>query len=118
MNILVTGAKGFLGRNLIAELKNRGYNNVFEFSRESDKSDLEKYAKDCDFVFHLAGVNRPQDEQEFMEGNFGFTSELLELLKRHNNKAPVLMTSSIQAERDNLYGKSKKSGRGISIQLL
>lgn len=113
MNILVTGAKGFLGRNLIAELKNRGYNNVFEFSRESDKSDLEKYAKDCDFVFHLAGVNRPQDEQEFMEGNFGFTSELLELLKRHNNKAPVLMTSSIQAERDNLYGKSKKAGEEL-----
>lgn len=113
MNILVTGAKGFLGRNLIAELKNRGYNNVFEFSRESDKSDLEKYAKDCDFVFHLAGVNRPQDEQEFMEGNFGFTLELLELLKRHNNKAPVLMTSSIQAERDNLYGKSKKAGEEL-----
>ncbi|MGH0677377.1 capsular polysaccharide biosynthesis protein CapF [Bacillus luti] len=113
MNILVTGAKGFLGRNLIAELKNRGYNNVFEFSRESDNSDLEKYAKDCDFVFHLAGVNRPQDEQEFMEGNFGFTSELLELLKRHNNKAPVLMTSSIQAERDNLYGKSKKAGEEL-----
>ncbi|MDA2779142.1 capsular polysaccharide biosynthesis protein CapF [Bacillus cereus group sp. Bc002] len=113
MNILVTGAKGFLGRNLIAELKNRGYNNVFEFSRESDKSDLEKYAKDCDFVFHLAGVNRPQDEQEFMEGNFGFTSELLELLKRHNNKAPVLMSSSIQAERDNLYGKSKKAGEEL-----
>ncbi|MGH1168919.1 NAD-dependent epimerase/dehydratase family protein, partial [Bacillus paranthracis] len=80
---------------------------------ESDKSDLEKYAKDCDFVFHLAGVNRPQDEQEFMEGNFGFTSELLELLKRHNNKAPVLMTSSIQAERDNLYGKSKKAGEEL-----
>lgn len=113
MKILVTGAKGFLGRNLIAELKNRGYNNVFEFNRESDISDLEKYAKNCDFVFHLAGVNRPQNEEEFMKGNFGLTSKLLELLKKHNNKAPVLMTSSIQAERDSLYGKSKKAGEEL-----
>ncbi|HEF7294300.1 TPA: capsular polysaccharide biosynthesis protein CapF [Bacillus cereus] len=113
MNILVTGAKGFLGKNLIAELRNRGYNDIFEFTRESDISLLEKYTKECDFVFHLAGINRPQDEKEFMEGNFSFTSQLLELLKKHNNKAPFLMTSSIQAEKDNPYGRSKKAGEDL-----
>lgn len=113
MNILVTGAKGFVGKNLIAELKNNGYNNIFEFSRENDLSLLEKYTKECDFVFHLAGVNRPKDEKEFMEGNFELTSQLLELLKKHNNKAPVLLTSSIQAEKDNPYGRSKKTGEDL-----
>ncbi|MDR4925442.1 capsular polysaccharide biosynthesis protein CapF [Peribacillus simplex] len=113
MNILVTGAKGFVGKNLIAELKNKGYNKIFEFARENDLSLLEKYTKECDFVFHLAGVNRPNDESEFMDSNFGFTSKLLELLKKHNNKAPVLITSSIQAETDNPYGKSKKAGEDL-----
>ncbi len=113
MKILVTGAKGFVGKNLIAELKNKGYNDIFPFCRETDRSLLEKYTKECDFVFHLAGINRPDDEKEFMEGNFGFTSELLELLKKHNNKAPVLITSSIQAERDNAYGRSKKAGEDL-----
>ncbi|HDX9579058.1 TPA: capsular polysaccharide biosynthesis protein CapF [Bacillus pseudomycoides] len=113
MNILVTGAKGFLGKNLVAELRNRGYNNIFEFTKESDPTLLDKYTKECDFVFHLAGVNRPDDENEFMEGNVGFTSQLLELLKRHDNKAPVLITSSIQAEKDNPYGRSKKAGEGL-----
>ncbi len=113
MKILVTGAKGFVGKNLIAELKNKGYNEIFEFTRESDPSLLEKYTKECDFVFHLAGVNRPKDEDEFMEGNFGLTSQLLELLKKHENKAPVLLTSSIQAEKDNSYGKSKKAGEDL-----
>ncbi|MFE7063739.1 capsular polysaccharide biosynthesis protein CapF [Sutcliffiella sp. NPDC057660] len=113
MNILVTGAKGFIGKNLIAELMNRGYSNIFEFTRESDPILLEKYTKECDFVFHLAGVNRPKDEKEFMEGNFGLTSQLLELLKKHNNKAPVLLTSSIQAEKDNPYGRSKKAGEDL-----
>ncbi len=113
MKILVTGAKGFVGKNLIAELKNKGYNDIFQFSRETDSSLLEKYTKECDFVFHLAGVNRPTDENEFMKGNFGLTSELVELLKKHNNKAPVLITSSIQAERDNAYGISKKAGEDL-----
>ena len=80
MNILVTGAKGFVGKNLIAELKNKGYNDIFEFTRESDPSLLEKYTKECDFVFHLAGVNRPVDESEYKDGNYGFTSELLYLI--------------------------------------
>ncbi|MCR2045357.1 capsular polysaccharide biosynthesis protein CapF [Anaerosalibacter massiliensis] len=113
MKILVTGARGFVGKNLIAELKNRGYEDIFEYNRDTDKSLLDKYAQECEFVFHLAGVNRPKHEIEFMEGNFGFTSELLELLKKHNNKAPVLMTSSIQATKDNLYGKSKKAGEDL-----
>jgi UDP-2-acetamido-2,6-beta-L-arabino-hexul-4-ose reductase len=113
MNILVTGAKGFVGKNLIVELKNKGYNDIFEFTRESDPSLLNQYTKECDFVFHLAGVNRPQNENEFMEGNFGFTSQLLELLKKNGNKAPVLITSSIQAEKDNPYGRSKKAGEDL-----
>jgi UDP-2-acetamido-2,6-beta-L-arabino-hexul-4-ose reductase len=115
MNILVTGAKGFVGKNLIAELRNKGYNDIFEFSRESDSSLLEKYTKECDFVFHLAGVNRPKDEKEFMEGNYDFTAELLEHLKKHNNKAPVLITSSIQAEKNNPYGRSKKAGEDLLL---
>lgn len=113
MKILITGANGFVGKNLIAELNNRGYKDIYKFTRETDESLLGEYTKDCDFVFHLAGVNRPKEEKEFMEGNFGFTSELLNLLKEHNNKAPILTTSSIQAERDNPYGKSKKAGEEL-----
>lgn len=113
MKILVTGFNGFVGKNLIAELNNRGYKDIYKFDIDTDKSLLDKYAEDCEFVFHLAGVNRPKDESEFMKGNFGFTSELLGILKKHNNKAPVLITSSIQAERDNPYGKSKKAGEEL-----
>lgn len=113
MKILVTGAKGFVGKNLIAELKNQGYKDIFEFDMETAKALLDTYVKECEFVFHLAGVNRPKDEKEFMEGNFGFTSELLDLLKKYNNKAPILITSSIQAERDNPYGISKKAGEDL-----
>ena len=113
MKILVTGSNGFVGRNLIAELNNRGYKDIYKFDIDTDKSLLDKYSEDCEFIFHLAGVNRPKDEKEFMEGNFGFTSELLKLLKKHNNKAPVLITSSIQAERDNPYGNSKRAGEEL-----
>lgn len=113
MKILVTGSNGFVGKNLIVELKNKGFKNVFEFDVETEKFLLDTYAKECDFVFHLAGVNRPKDEKEFMEGNFGFTSELINMLKKYNNKAPVLITSSIQAERDNSYGVSKKAGEDL-----
>ena len=109
MKILVTGAKGFIGKNLIAELKNQKYNNIYEYDIESTLDDLEQYTKDCDFVFHLAGVNRPKDEKEFMEGNFGFTSTLLDLLKKYNNYCPIMLSSSIQAALDNPYGKSKKA---------
>ncbi|NRD76335.1 capsular polysaccharide biosynthesis protein CapF [Bacillus sp. BRMEA1] len=109
MKILVTGANGFVGKNLVAELKNKGYNEIFKVTRETDYSRLEAYTKECDFVFHLAGVNRPKDEEEFMEGNFGFTLSLLELLKKHQNQSPVLITSSTQAAMENPYGKSKKA---------
>ncbi len=116
MKILVTGAKGFIGKNLIAELKNREYNDIYECDIETTDEQLEEYTKECEFVFHLAGVNRPKDEEEFMKGNFGFTSTLLEKLKKHNNKAPILITSSIQAELDNPYGKSKKAGEDLMFK--
>lgn len=113
MKILVTGANGFVGKNLIAELNNNGYNDILEFTRESDPELLEKYTKECDFVYHLAGVNRPQNEKEYMEGNFGLTNQLLEQLKNHNNTASVLLSSSIQANQDNPYGESKKAGEDL-----
>lgn len=113
MKILVTGANGFVGKNLIAELNNRGYKDIYKFDIDTDKSLLSEYTKNCEFIFHLAGVNRPKDESEFMKGNFGFTSELLELLRKHNNKASILITSSIQAEKDNPYGYSKRAGEKL-----
>ncbi len=113
MKILVTGAKGFIGKNLIAELRNRKYEELYEFDRDTELSLLDQYTKDCDFVFHLAGINRPQKEEEFMLGNFGFTSVLLDNLKQNANTAPILITSSIQAELDNPYGKSKKAGEEL-----
>lgn len=116
MKILITGAKGFVGKNLIAELNNNGYTDLFEFDIDTDKSLLNTYAKKCGFVFHLAGVNRPKEEKEFMEGNFSFTSKLLDLLKKHNNKAPILVTSSVQAANDNPYGLSKKAGEELIIK--
>ena len=124
MNVLVTGAKGFIGRNLVEALKNvrdgkdksRSLDSditIFECDIDTDSALLDTYTEKCDFVFHLAGVNRPQDEREFMEGNFGFTSTLLDLLKKHENKAPLLITSSIQATLDNPYGRSKKAGEDL-----
>ncbi|HPY15934.1 MAG TPA: NAD-dependent epimerase/dehydratase family protein, partial [bacterium] len=83
MKILVTGAKGFIGKNLIVELKNRGCKDIFEYDIDTDPSLLDNFCKKADFVFHLAGINRPENESEFMEGNFGFTSKLLDLLKFH-----------------------------------
>ena len=113
MKILVTGANGFIGKNLITELNNRGYEDIYRVTRQTEKSQLEKYTQDCDFVFHLAGVNRPKRERDFMDVNFGFTSELLDLLKQNNNKAPILITSSIQAKRKNPYAISKKAGEDL-----
>ena len=113
MRILVTGAKGFIGKNLIAELKNRKYEEIYEFDRDIDISLLDFYCSNCDFIFHLAGVNRPKDEKEFMEGNFGFSSILLDLLRKHHNTCPIVVSSSIQASLDNPYGKSKKAGEDL-----
>ncbi len=113
MKILVTGAKGFIGKNLIAELRNRKYEEIYEFDRDTDISLLDFYCSNCDFIFHLAGVQRPKEEKEFMEGNFGFTSILLDLLKKHRNTCPIVVSSSIQASLDNPYGKSKKAGEDL-----
>lgn len=113
MKILVTGSNGFIAKNLIAELKNQKYTDVLEYNRNTEPSLLDSYCEECDFVFHLAGVNRPQNQEEFMEGNFGLTSTLLDSLKKHNNKAPIMMSSSTQAALDNPYGKSKKAGEDL-----
>ena len=130
MNILVTGAKGFVGRNLVETLKtirdgkNRTRNlsiaEIFEYDIDTDPALLEEYCRKTDFVFHLAGVNRPQNQEEFMQGNFGFTSTLLEALKKHRNTCPVMISSSIQAtcigRYDGPYGRSKKAGAELVFQ--
>ncbi|MBI9095899.1 MAG: capsular polysaccharide biosynthesis protein CapF [Sphaerochaeta sp.] len=115
MRILVTGSNGFVGKNLVCELRNRGYDDLYLYDVDTDPALLDCYTKDCDFVFHLAGVNRPQDPKEFMEGNYGFTSLLLDSLKRHDNNSPILISSSIQAELDNPYGRSKKAGEDLLL---
>lgn len=115
MKILVTGSNGFIGKNLIAELKNRKYEDLLEYNRETNPALLDEYCKEADFVFHLAGVNRPKEQSEFMGGNFGFTLELLNNLKKHNNRCPVILSSSTQAELDNPYGKSKKAGEDLLL---
>ena len=113
MRILITGAKGFVGKNLIAELKNRKYTDILEYDIDTEEALLDKYCAEADFVFHLAGVNRPKEETEFMEGNFGFTSTLLNTLKKHKNTCPVMISSSIQAAVDNPYGRSKRAGEEL-----
>ena len=123
MKILVTGANGFVGKNLVSQLKNIKekkipnfpieIEEVFEFDIDSSPEDFEFYCKEADFVFNLAGVNRPNDEKEFMEGNFGFASTLLETLKKYGNRCPVMISSSIQAALDNPYGESKRAGEEL-----
>lgn len=129
MNILVTGAKGFVGRNLVAQLHNirdgkarwypvTGDLTVYEYDVDSDPAELDTYCRDADFVFNLAGVNRPKDRSEFMKGNFGFASVLLDTLKKYGNKCPVMLSSSIQATLMGRYGasdygKSKLAGEEL-----
>lgn len=127
MNILVTGAKGFVGKNLCAALKNirdgkdRTRNiiidEIFEYDIDTEKALLDGFCEKADFVFNLAGVNRPKETAEFMQGNFGFASELLDTLKKHNNKCPVMLSSSIQStligRYDSDYGRSKKAGEEL-----
>ena len=132
MNILVTGAKGFVGRNLVAALKNirdgkdrtRGdlvIGEIYEYDIDSTLADLDDACMHADFVFNLAGVNRPKDNSEFMAGNFGFASDLLETLKRHKNLCPVMLSSSIQATLagrfgNSEYGRSKKAGEELFFE--
>jgi UDP-2-acetamido-2,6-beta-L-arabino-hexul-4-ose reductase len=113
MRVLVTGAKGFIGKNLIAELKNQNNAIIFEYSKSNNLSLLDRYCEEADFVIHLAGVNRPKDDSEFMDCNYGFTSKLLELLKKHKNTCPIMISSSIQADLNNPYGISKKAGEDL-----
>lgn len=129
MNILVTGARGFVGRNLVENLKNIrddknrtrpgvSIDNIYEYDISNTLEELDAFCADCDFVFNLAGVNRPQDPAEFKAGNFGFASTLLDYLKKHNNKCPIMLSSSIQATLsgrfgDSEYGRSKKAGEDL-----
>ena len=127
MNILITGAKGFVGRNLVENLKNirDGKNRttglaigeIYEYDLDTDPGLLDEYCAKADFVFNLAGVNRPQNTEEFMAGNFGFASTLLDALKKHGNTCPIMLSSSIQAtligRYDGAYGRSKKAGEEL-----
>ena len=132
MKILVTGAKGFVGRNLCSQLKNiserkiASYKHlqiekVFEYDIDSTVKEFEVSCKECDFVFNLAGVNRPQNNEEFMQRNFGFASTLLDTLKKYGNKAPVMLSSSVQASLtgrfgNSEYGRSKKAGEDLFLK--
>ena len=108
MKILVTGANGFIGKNLIATLKELKKYEVIAIDKENSKEELENALLEAEFIFHLAGVNRPKDEKEFFQGNSGLTEEIVMFLRENNKKTSIVITSSIQAELDNAYGKSKK----------
>lgn len=116
MKILITGASGFLGKNLVASLSTLKEFEVLKFDVDNTKEELEAYTACCDFVVHLAGVNRPTNPQEFYDGNFGFTEILCSYLERANNRAPILISSSIQATMENDYGKSKKEGEELLLK--
>ena len=131
MKILVTGAKGFVGKNLCANLRNiqegkdRRFpelkiDEIFEYDLDSTPEELDKWCAEADFVFNLAGVNRPQNQEEFMQGNFGFASTLLDTLKKHENRCPVMLSSSQQASLtgrfgNSEYGRSKKAGEDLFL---
>jgi UDP-2-acetamido-2,6-beta-L-arabino-hexul-4-ose reductase len=109
MNILITGSKGFIGRNIVAEFAKLDNTQLFLFDKDSNINDLKVYVEQSDFIIHLAGVNRPKDTSEFMTGNLGFTDQLIEFVQDSNKSIPIIMTSSIQAEKNNEYGLSKKA---------
>ncbi|MEG0981723.1 MAG: NAD-dependent epimerase/dehydratase family protein [Erysipelotrichaceae bacterium] len=115
MKILVTGAKGFVGKNLCTTLKTLEEYEVYEYDMNNTKEDLKKFTSDCDFVVNLAGVNRPKDPKEFYEGNAGFGETLCAYLKEAHNQAGVMISSSIQVGKDNDYAKSKKEGEDLLL---
>lgn len=108
MKVLVTGSKGFIGKNLVAKLNELEKYEVISINKDNTKEELKDALLEADFIFHLAGINRPKDEKEFFEGNYGLTGEIVKILKDNNKNTPIAITSSIQADLDNAYGKSKK----------
>ena len=116
MNILVTGAGGFMGQNLIRRLGNRPDTTIFSYDIDTDPKLLKEYAAKSDIVFHLAGINRPKDPGEYMDGNFGFTKTLLDTLDEAGSRAKIVVSSSIQAALSNPYGESKKAGEDLVRQ--
>lgn len=113
MRVLVTGANGFIGKNLIETLNRIPGFKIFKFDKENSLDEIEGYINEIDFIFHLAGINRPKDNSEFYQGNRDLTKSIIELIEKNNLKIPILITSSIQAEKDNDYGKSKLEAEKI-----
>lgn len=116
MKFLVTGAKGFIGKNLICELKNQNHTEIFEYDLDTDSFLLDSYCRKADIVYHIAGINRPEDSSEYRKGNYELTARLLKTLKKYQNSCPVIMSSSISAIQDSEYGRSKKAAEDILFQ--
>lgn len=118
MKVLVTGAKGFIGKNLVSTLDREDKYEIICIDRENSKEELEKGVLNSDFIVHLAGINRPKNEEEFFEGNTGLTEDIIEILKKNNKNTSILITSSIQADLDNAYGQSKKGAEEALIKYM
>lgn len=115
--IMITGAYGFLGKNLVAELRNQGFENLMLVGSGTSNGELEKNCREAEFIYHLAGINRPKNSKEFKIGNTDFTVKISEYLKKYENSAPIVFSSSIQASLDNPYGKSKRNAEEALIRL-
>ncbi|EGT0681627.1 NAD-dependent epimerase/dehydratase family protein [Clostridium perfringens] len=118
MKVLITGAKGFIGKNLVSTLDREDKYEIICIDRENSKEELEKGVLNSDFIVHLAGINRPKNEEEFFKGNTGLTEEIIEILKKNNKNTSILITSSIQADLDNAYGQSKKGAEEALIKYM
>lgn len=118
MKVLITGAKGFIGKNLVSTLEREDKYEIICIDRENSKEELEKGVLNSDFIVHLAGINRPKNEEEFFKGNTGLTEEIIEILKKNNKNTSILITSSIQADLDNAYGQSKKGAEEALIKYM